>query len=233
MNTKQIGIFSCALILTGCATKGISTASHTEPKQPVFSYEKRIDRPQAEVWDAMVKNMAQSFFVINNIDKNSRIINISFSSDKPQDYVDCGRTKRTFDDGKTTETYEYGTTDSFATYIAASDNQPHPSVSQRFVFVRNAKLEGRANIYVAPEGNETLVSVNTKSVVRIALSGEVQNVHAMGNIVARQRLPPDSIEVTGVTKGGTENTIPHGTSIERITCYSTGNLEKAILELAR
>ena len=228
MNVKLIGIFSCALILTGCAVPGTSTSFNTDPKQTGFSYEKRIDRPQTDVWDTMVKNIAQSFFVINNIDKNSRIINLSISSDKPQDYLDCGRTTRTYNDGKTTTTYEYGMVDGFTTYIVASPNQPSPYFSQRFAIARSAKLDGRANIYVAPEGSGTLVSVNAKAIVRITLSGEVQNVHPMGNIVGRHPFPPQTGEVTGITKGSTVNTMSDGT---RITCYSTGNLEKAILDL--
>jgi len=118
---KSVFVF-CAIsatILTGCATKGISTADRTNPQTPKFVAEKFVNKSPANVWDKLVKNMATSFFVINNIDKESRIINLSFSSDKPQDCIDCGRTRRTYFDGKITETYEYGTVDSIATYKIA------------------------------------------------------------------------------------------------------------------
>ncbi|WP_159098184.1 hypothetical protein [Parazoarcus communis] len=221
-----------AAILTGCATKGVSTADHTNPQTPKFVAEKFVNNSQTNVWDKLVKNMASSFFAINNIDKESRIINLSFSSDKPQDYIDCGRTRRTYFDGKTTETYEYGTADNIVTYKVASNTQPHPSVSQSFLLIRTAKLEGRANVYVAPEDTGTRLTVNTKSVVHIKINGALVNLHAMGHEVGRQTLPTQNIELSAVTKGATENMVTNGQKVETIICHSTGALEKAILDLA-
>lgn len=226
-------IFITLTSLTGCATQAVSSVSRIEPIQPQFTYEKTIDRPQGDVWDLLVKNMAKSFFVINNIDKESRIINLSYSSDRPQDYVDCGRTIRTYSDGKNTETFEHGVTDNLVTFKAAPDSQPDPRFTRTIIMVRNAKLDGRANVYVAPEGKGTLVSVNAKSVVRITSNGEVVAKNFAGNVIAKQALPSSLVEVTGVTKGGTENTvISGGTTSQTLTCYSTGKLESDILDLA-
>jgi hypothetical protein len=176
--------------------------------------------------------MAKSFFVINNIDKDSRIINLSYSSDKPQEYVDCGRTKRTYSDGKTTESYEYGFTDNIAKYKSSSDKQANPNFSSVGLILRRASLEGRANVYVAPENSSTLISVNAKSVVKVNLSGEVLVMNFAGGVVNRQAIPPVSADVTAVTKGSTESTVAIGSTVETVTCYSTGRLEQAILDLA-
>jgi hypothetical protein len=85
---------------------------------------------------------------------------------------------------------------------------------------------------VAPESNGTLISVNAKSVVKITLSGEVLVQNFAGQVLRRQAIPPVSADVTAVTKGGTESTMAVGTTVERVTCYSTGKLEKEILDLA-
>jgi hypothetical protein len=223
----------CTVVLaTGCATQGKTTVERIPATPRPLTYEKKIAEPQSVVWDRLVKNMAKSFFVINNIDKESRIINLSYSSDKPQEYVDCGRSKRTYSDGKTTESYEYGFTDNIAKYKSSSDKQSNPNFSTVGVILRRATLDGRANVYVAPEDASTLISVNAKSVVKINLSGEMLAMNFAGNVVNRQGIPPVSADVTAVTKGGTESTVAVGSTIETVTCYSTGKLEQAILDLA-
>ena len=176
--------------------------------------------------------MAKSFFVINNIDKESRIINLSYSSNRPQDYVDCGRTKRTFTDGKITENYEYGITDNQVTFKMSPDHQEDPRFSQVGTIIRNASVDGRANVYVAPDNSGTIVSVNAKSIVKVTTNGEVVTKNLVGTIMARRALPSGVTEVTSVTKGATQNTVLSGTTAENITCYSTGRLEKDILDLA-
>ena len=221
-----------AVSLTGCATQTQSTASRIEPSKPSFAYEKQINNKQGEVWDKLVKNMAKSFFVINNIDKESRIINLSYSSNRPQDYVDCGRSIRTFTEGKQTESYEYGITDNIVNYKVSPGASPDPKFSRVGLVSRTASLDGRANVYVAPENGGTLISVNAKSVVKIVMNGEVVVKNMMGAIVASQPFPASINDVTAVTKGGTDNTAAFGSKTETVTCYSTGKLEKDILELA-
>lgn len=230
---KKISLFTIGLmaLTAGCATKGISTVERIPPTTPKLTYEKMVNKSHDEAWDILVRNMAKSFFVINNIDKNSRIINLSYSSDRPQDYVDCGRSKRTYNDGKTTETFEYGNTDNIGTYKVAPKTQQDPRFANVGVIMRKASLSGRANVYVAPEGGGTMVSVNAKSVVKITLTGEMLTSNFAGQVVYRNPFPATIIEVTGVTRGSTDNSVVVGNSVEKLTCYSTGNLEKAILDL--
>jgi hypothetical protein len=219
-------------VLAGCATQGVSTTEIQQPSQPAFSYEKHINYSQSEIWDRLVRNMAKSFFVINNIDKESRIINISYSSDKPQEFVDCGNTTRTFTVGDKVETYTYRITDGIATFKVALKSLRSHEFSSHAAIVRKTSLDGRANVYVAPEGSGTLVTVNAKSIVKIALSGEVFSEHMLvGRPFLEQVMPPSFADITAITKGGTENTLVNGSSIEKITCYSTGALEKLILDL--
>jgi len=48
-----------------------------------------INKSKDAVWKIIVPAIGKNFFVINNLDKESGIINISYSGD-PERYVDCG-----------------------------------------------------------------------------------------------------------------------------------------------
>src|SRR6266513_940375 len=73
-----------------------------------------VNEPFDAVWDRLVGRLATGFFVINNIDKASRLINVSYSSDAPGDFVDCGRSTRQFSFKDESQTYTYQVADSSA-----------------------------------------------------------------------------------------------------------------------
>jgi len=77
------------MLALGCATQGISTRQYTENVPVQIKNEIVVSKPYTQVWDIMVKEISKSFYVINNIDKESRIINLSFSTNSPTEYVDC------------------------------------------------------------------------------------------------------------------------------------------------
>ena len=104
---KKISLIIASLLvinLLGCATM-TSSYDYMPPKKAIYDNESFIDRPFEVVWDELVKKISKSFYVINNIEKASRIINLSFSTDTPVEYVDCGETTR-----------EYGKTPNISTY---------------------------------------------------------------------------------------------------------------------
>ena len=150
--------------LTGCATSSVNYAPPTNNQK--VQNTRQIAQPFDVVWDKLVKQLSSDFFVINNIDKNSRLINLSFTAQRPSDYVDCGITSRTFKNARGDKNYSYNTADS--SQFTSTNDQAHG-----FNVRRTAKLEGRTNIYVAPEGDGTMVSVNTKYVVNV-------NIKAVG-----------------------------------------------------
>src|SRR3546814_8710634 len=65
------------------------------PTQPSLTNSRTVNAGFEETWDRLVRNLSSEFFVINNIEKASRIINVSFQTDAPERYVDCGVTHRT------------------------------------------------------------------------------------------------------------------------------------------
>jgi hypothetical protein len=191
-------------LLTGCATSKVNYTPPTGAEK--IQNSRVINAPFDAVWDRLVKELSSDFFVINNIDKNSRLINISFSSQRPSDFVDCGHSSRSFNNGVAEQNYEYATAES------ANFSVANPSGAV-FNVRRTTKLEGRSNIYVAPEGGGTNVAVNTKYIVSVrtvatALDGR---------------------------PGGTENntfdfSTKQGSTTTGVTCHALGIIENKILD---
>lgn len=148
-------------LLSGCAT---STMNYTPPTARPIVNSKTVPQPFDAVWDRLVRQLSGDFFVINNIDKNSRLINVSFSSQKPSEYVDCGFSSRVFKNARGETASSYNTSDSSA-FVTTSPQ------GLAFTVRRVSRLDGRINIYVAPEEGGTLISVNTKYVVNMQVTG--------------------------------------------------------------
>lgn len=163
INLLLIGI---TFTFVGCASIGRNSVSYTEP--PTENLPENnviIDQPFNSVWDKLVGKLSASFFVINNIDKESRLINISFNSNNPEKYVDCGVTERTFSFGKENRNYSYKVAGN-SSYKYAGKWGPYQNLPAIFNINRKTSLEGRINIYVAPVNkNETKVSVNIRYIL--------------------------------------------------------------------
>jgi hypothetical protein len=143
-------------VASACAT----STNYSPPTKVAVNNSVKINKPFEAVWDQLVKELSADFFVINNIDKNSRIINISFSSSRPSDFIDCGSTSRSSSHPLVNGVAQYNTADSTG---YRTSNQ----IGQLFDVNRSTRLEGRSNIYVAPDGPGTSVIVNTKYVLDI------------------------------------------------------------------
>jgi len=182
------------------------------------------------VWDSLVRDLAKSFYVINNIDKESRIINVSFNSPKAEDYVDCGRSQRTFKEGEVSESFNYAVA-ARSTFKVASTRQEHPAFSNYFVLTREPMLDGRANIYIAPSSsdpNRTTISVNTRYVLTVKVRSEGFAKHISGNVQTRGRAPEETF--THMFNTGSSSTTDAGGGVN-VVCFATGTLEREILGL--
>jgi hypothetical protein len=175
-------LIALCVVITGCANRtGPTNFEHTytPPKTgQQFTNTVILNQRFEDTWNQIISNLAKKYFVINNVEKKSRIMNVSFSIDEPQKFVDCGRSKRTVElrSGVTLEK-EYEVTKSVTIpfvkpillslqnaelmgyrIIAGTVHDYHVEQKKRWT-----ALSGRSNIYVAPKGeNRTEVSVNTK-----------------------------------------------------------------------
>ncbi|WP_137917946.1 hypothetical protein [Hydrogenophaga sp. 2FB] len=224
----KVTLLASLLLIGGCATQGTSTHHYSESVKRKIANETTVDGAYSAVWDVLVRDLAKSFYVINNIDKESRIINVSFTSTDADDYVDCGRTQRTFAEGERVERYDYAVA-SKSTFKVAAQRQEHPAFSNYAVIVREPILEGRANIYVAPVPGDvarTTISVNTRYILNIRVRGEGFAKHISGNIQSRGRLPEETSTYTFNTGGSSSKDAGNGVTV---TCSSRGKLESEIL----
>jgi hypothetical protein len=197
------------LALMGCAT---SHTDYTPPSALSVKNSATLDKPFDVVWDRMVKNLSSDFFVINNIDKNSRLINISFSSNRPSEFVNCGRTTRSFSNLRGSQDASYDPADS-------SDFMLTDARHIAYRMVRTTRLDGRSNIYVAPEGSGTNVTVNTKYV--LGITAAATNIE--GRSVGSNTYAVDfSTKSASVATGSAPSCISNGAVESKIFGFASG-----------
>ncbi len=196
-------IITILVLLSGCAT---STVSYAPPSENNIQNSKQVNKPFDALWDQLIKKLSSDFFVINNIDKNSRLINLSFTSQRPSDFVDCGVISRTFDNLNGKQNYVYNGADTVNFALAVPPGAVHVN--------RTGKLEGRINIYVAPEGDGTLITVNAKYIV---------SINAISTPFEGGASRHDSLTFDFSTKQGVVD------KTNNMSCYARGLIEQKIL----
>ena len=229
MNNKILTYLAVALFLSGCTATIKNSGDYTPPVQKEIENEIRVDAGFEATWSKLVREMSKSFYIINNIDKESRLINISFSmSNNISDYLDCGVTKRTFDLADLSQNISYQTADKSEFYVP-STRAPIPAGTNYFKWFRIPTLEGRSNVYVAPDGQGTRISVNTRYVwdVNISETGYLYTPLSKSHTLIINRRPvakswpPISFNTNDVGgEGG-------------VSCVSTGKFENEILDIVR
>lgn len=203
-----VGVFG--LLVAGCAS---STINYTPPSvQEAPTNEIQINQDFDTVWDRLVRNLSADFFVINNIEKASRLINVSVSSQNPSDFVNCGTTSRTFSNPQGEQRYRYET----ASSSRFSATTPEGGA---FNAIRSPTMDARANIYVAPDGDGTEVRVNVRYVIDV----DVQYFTLAG-----QPITSDNVNWSFNTLDVFRDVNPEAT----IVCVSLGTLEDRILSAA-
>lgn len=165
-----------------------------------------INKPIAEVWKQIIPALGGSFFVINNLDKESGFINISYSGD-PEKYVDCGIIDSYVKNARGERTYRFPASTGYKEYETLENGK------NLFFIKRKMDLEGRINIIVQElSENSTLVTVNTRYLLTkdiIVSNPQNQSFHEKNSI---------SFNTNG------SSTFPAQT-----ICFATGALEKEVL----
>jgi hypothetical protein len=233
---KKEKFFALVVILlvvsiSACATQGVNTKDYIPPQPFKASNEIVVEKPYGEIWDKLVKEIAKSFFVINNIEKESRIINVSYSTNSPGDYIDCGKSHRTYSQGDKKEVFDYQTAES-SVFKLATPQQPNKAFAYYWSVRRETSLEGRANIYVSPpesDKGKTTVTVNTRYILTIKIKSDTLAEHVRGAIRSLGRGPEDTITIMFNTNQPGE----HVGQYETIRCFCKGRLEDEILRMVR
>ena len=213
--------------LSGCATFGTNSYSNSRPDLITIENELSVPMPFEETWDKLVEELVKKFYVINNIDKESRLINMSFSSETPEDYITGGVSTRRFEDGKIVENYIYDPAASVSYKYATTWGQNLPATAS---MVRTTSLDCRANIYVAPEGDGTKITVNCRYVLTISTSGTYLAKDSYGTVVSSGTIPQTTARVALNTNEPTSSNWADG---DPYTFRATGKFENDILSILR
>jgi hypothetical protein len=210
---KNVSVIVSAL-LVACAGK----LDYTRPVAPAVntSNTKIIDRPRDAVWNATVPELGKQFFVINNLDRASGLINISYSGD-PERYIDCGRITSLVQNAQGTRTYDFPGAKAHQVYEVMN-----PAVGL-FYIDRRMIVEGRINlIFEETSSSTTLVTANTRYVV--TRTNTIRN--------AADNIPHTSTDTISFNSGGGSSFPPNSRGMA-LECAATGTLEHEVLSKVR
>jgi hypothetical protein len=214
---RKRSIYSLTLsILLSINISGCSTSRNYTPPLDIRESATVILRdPFEAAWTQSVRAIGESFFVMNNVIKDSKVINLSYSGD-PEKYVNCGHLAIDVKEGIGTTSYQFP---------AARKSVQFPLARgfRTSVVDRQMYLEARINIlFEELDKNETGVKVVVQYMV--TRTGTETVTDRINNRTLAIPLPPLTFSFN---TGGTDS----GTSKTNLTCRATGEMEKALIDL--
>lgn len=210
---KLIFLAVAALVIGGCAGK----VEYTKPSTISTGKDNSIviEKPRDIVWGSSVPELGKRFFVINNMDKDSGLINISYSGD-PEKYIDCGRISSFVKNLQGERTYDFPASSASKQYEIMVNGQL-ANINRKMI------LDGRVNlIFEDISKTKTKVTANTKYVVQ---------KHVIATPVGTS--VPISFSDNISFNSGSSASFPGEKESQRTECVPTGELEREILSAIR
>jgi len=207
---RHLLIVTLSLCIAACAgqVNYIRPTAQVAPSSNI----KTVERTREAVWASSVPELGKQFFVINNLDKSSGLMNISYTGD-PEHYIDCGRITSYVKNMQGERTYDFSGAKAQQSYEILI-----PSTGLFFID-RRMNLEGRVNLIFEETGqNTTRVTANTRYVVTRTLT--IRN--------AANNFPQTSTETISFNSGGGAS-FPANSQGQSTECVSSGALEREIL----
>jgi len=208
-NMRVIASFLAVAFVSGCAGK-LDYVRPNIAATPSANY-KVIDKPREAVWNASVPELGKQFFVINNLDKSSGLINISYSGD-PEKYIDCGRITSYVKNARGERTYDFSGAKAQQSFEVMNGNG-------LFMIDRRMSVEGRVNlVFEEVSQNQTKVTANTRYVVQ-----RQQTVRSAAN-----NFPQSTSDSISFNSGGSASFTANADG-RATECLANGALEREIL----
>ncbi len=154
---KKLIFFLCLntiFMSIGCIPSAVITHSYTPPASYNFEYETIISKPFVQVWDHLNRQLSESEYKLEKAERDTRLIYMSFSPEKPEVYIDCGKVIRTFKVWGEDLRYEYESAGSSSFKTANFEES-----GDVFFMDRKTSLKCDILLYVAPE-SETSTIIN-------------------------------------------------------------------------
>ncbi|MHA6829332.1 hypothetical protein ACQUJV_24405 [Ralstonia pseudosolanacearum] len=204
---RALFCITVAALVGGCA-------GHTSYAPPTMheqvSNSKIIDKPRSAVWAGAIPSLGSRFFTINNMDKESGFINLSYSGD-PEAYVDCGTISSSVKNLRGERDYNFPGARAFQHYEVMNN-------AGLFFLDRSMALEGRVNlVFEEITPTQTRVTANTKYVVTRNLM--------ISNVEGRSQTMTHSVSFNTAGRAS----FPTGNDGQATACAANGRLERDIL----
>lgn len=138
-NLRLAGLLTVVLLTVAL---GCTTGSYTPPSVQPLPNSEVVEGSFDETWDRLVSYASASFFAIDNFEKASGLLTLSFGAGDAEEYIDCGQFQ--------------------IKAPAAQFDGPYVRYVQDY---QGAKLVGRMNLRVQERSaNQTEVTVNARYV---------------------------------------------------------------------
>ena len=221
--------FLIGLSMFGCAPA--MQAKYRPPQEIEIKNERIVNAPLDEVWSRTLPKIAKTFFSINNLEKESGFLNLSYSGD-PGSYVDCGSTLITKEGG----TQAINLSDRTNTVNASAGDGTQATAKA------HTKLDTKINVVFEKETDSTTkISVNIQYHLYRSSITTLESVGlglAFANALSSANNPYDRGYQRGDVidqKSGTAiftsgQTVPLP-NYESVLCRATGHMESYILSM--
>jgi hypothetical protein len=202
------------LICAGCLSGNLE---YTPPQStaPSAPNSLTVDKPLDTVWKELVPALGTRFFVINNLDKESGLVNVSYSGN-PESYVDCGQIESWVDNARGKRTYN----------MPGASSQPYEfkgTDGNLYFSERQMRLDGRMNLILESlSPTQTRITLNTRYVVTRNLQWRRVDLTGPGSST-------DSISFNS----GQRAEFPRRGPTKVLACQPTGKLEADALDLVK
>ena len=221
--------FSCLLV--ACATVGTSELRYHEPRPTASSPRDMVVKASLHrTWDLLIDRLRLSFFDIESVDKANRTIDVAFSTDRPEQYIDCGTIDRTFQYANESQSYTYPLASSSSFKVATTYGKV-----QKLLLIghydRNTSLETVTTLSVMPSKKHTRVGLDSHYLFTSRLSGEQHYLNAAGKVIKRYQVAELQSNIAFKTwePGSAQWKGPQRTY--QVHCYATGKLEQELVAL--
>ena len=195
---KNVSISVCFfLLVSGCATP--QQNSYVPPTAGKYANTTEMPYGVDEAWKRLVRAASGTFFAIENFEKDSGLMTLSFSTDSVN-AIDCGTMNGV----------------PYTTWFRRPENQ-----------TSDVNVQGKMNLLVEEiDANTTLVSVNARYIVNMSASGYVYNWITSQNQFFQTSLNMN-FDSNGMGSDNVSTAAP-GTSSYR-ACAPTGEVENTVL----
>lgn len=205
---------------TGCAVPIKSTAKYVDPVLLEHVANQLVLNEEFDVvWDKLIFGLSSEFFVITNVEKDSGLITLDFSTNAPEQFVDCGTVTRTYGEESTTFTVA-------GDYSFKYDEIVGVNVARMNV-IRNTGLSGKINVHVARFPDGTRVTVNVRYIWNLEIGGS----YVLAGSLASG--PTQSLQRSSHSKSFNTNSVSGPDVDLDFTCRPNGELEDKILDIVR